>query len=134
MKSLEKISSLKPVTIYPGHGPVVKDAKAKVQQYIDHRNKRNEQILEALRLSPEPSEIEDIVKRVYVVRRLGYFSLKVYMTNLFEEIKKRFVLFLKKGLNENLFAAACMNVYNHLKWLSKEKKVGKSSLIVYLLF
>lgn len=68
MKSLEKIANLKAETIYPGHGPMVKDAKVKVQQYIDHRNKRNEQILETLRLSQDALDVEDIVKRVYVVR------------------------------------------------------------------
>lgn len=67
MNSLEKIVKLKPETIYPGHGPVVKDAKAKVKEYIDHRNKRNEQILDALRNSSEPIDVDEIVKRVYVV-------------------------------------------------------------------
>jgi ribonuclease/clavin/mitogillin len=65
MNSLERILKLKPDTIYPGHGPVVKDAKAKVQQYIDHRNKRNEQIIEAL--SSGPLDAEEIVTKVYVV-------------------------------------------------------------------
>lgn len=69
MSSLEKILKLKPEIIYPGHGPVVKDAKAKVQQYIDHRNKRNEQIIEALKDSSEPLDVQEIVKRVYVVNR-----------------------------------------------------------------
>lgn len=69
---------LKPETIYPGHGPVVRDAKSKVKEYIDHRGKRNEQILEALR--NEPLDAEEIVRRVYVVRsrfisRIEYYKL-----------------------------------------------------------
>ena len=67
MDSLEKIVKLKPDIIYPGHGPVVKDAKSKVREYIEHRNKRNEQILDALKNSNEPIDAEEIVKRVYVV-------------------------------------------------------------------
>lgn len=68
MNSLEKILKLKPDVIYPGHGPVVKDAKAKVHQYIEHRNKRNEQIIEALKVAGEPLNAEEIVKIVYAVR------------------------------------------------------------------
>lgn len=34
MKSLEKILSLKPKTIYPGHGNIITDAVEKIQYYI----------------------------------------------------------------------------------------------------
>ena len=70
MKSLEKLVSVKPHRLYPGHGPTVEDADAvaKIQMYIDHRNMRERQILEMLSenmdrwMSPM-----DLVKVIYKV-------------------------------------------------------------------
>lgn len=70
MDSLNKILGIKPEIIYPGHGPVVKDGVERIKNYIDHRNKRNEQILEALRTSDEPLEALDLVTKIYVVREI----------------------------------------------------------------
>lgn len=46
MKSLEKILSLDPCIIYPGHGPVVTEAVEKITNYIEHRNMREKQVHE----------------------------------------------------------------------------------------
>ena len=94
MNSLHKILKLNPATIYPGHGPVVKNGEERVRQYIEHRNKRNEQIMEALKSSKEPLNPEELVKIIYV------------------------------GLNENLIHAAMFNVSNHLSALLKQNRVG----------
>lgn len=76
MNSLKRILDIKPDTIYPGHGPVVKNGAERVQQYIEHRNKRNEQILEALRNSEVPLDPEELVKIIYVVKLIiPYFIL-----------------------------------------------------------
>jgi hypothetical protein len=53
----------KPASIYPAHGPKIHDGVAKIREYIDHRNKREGQILEALRAGAAP--VPTIVKRVY---------------------------------------------------------------------
>jgi ribonuclease/clavin/mitogillin len=45
--SLEKLAALRPGTLFPGHGPAVKNAMAKLREYIDHRLWREERILEA---------------------------------------------------------------------------------------
>ncbi|MBV8197973.1 MAG: hypothetical protein JO263_07545, partial [Candidatus Eremiobacteraeota bacterium] len=49
--------------IYPGHGPIVSDPPAKIDEYIEHRRMRERQILGALR--DAPSTIPEIVRRVY---------------------------------------------------------------------
>ena len=95
MISLQKILDIKPDIIYPGHGPVVRNGEERVRQYIEHRTKRNEQIIDALRKSQEPLDCDELVKLIYV------------------------------GLDERLIPAASFNVSNHLSALLKQNKVGK---------
>jgi glyoxylase-like metal-dependent hydrolase (beta-lactamase superfamily II) len=49
--------------IYGGHGPVVTAARAKIDEYIEHRRQREQQIVDALREAP--LTIPEIVHRVY---------------------------------------------------------------------
>ena len=44
MTSLEKIKSLNPSIIYPGHGPVLSDAMTTITGYIEHRMERERQV------------------------------------------------------------------------------------------
>ena len=44
MKSLEKIRSFESQVIYPGHGPVIEDPEAKINEYIYHRKEREQQV------------------------------------------------------------------------------------------
>jgi glyoxylase-like metal-dependent hydrolase (beta-lactamase superfamily II) len=49
MASLERLLTLPNLkVICPGHGPIVNDPRERLQQYIDHRNMRERQILEQL--------------------------------------------------------------------------------------
>src|SRR5262249_56250380 len=48
MDSLRRVQALGVERIYPAHGPVIEDAPAKIQEYIDHRLLRERQILDAL--------------------------------------------------------------------------------------
>lgn len=50
LSSLTRMRDLRPRAIYPGHGPVVFDAVAKVEEYLAHRHKREEQVLAALKV------------------------------------------------------------------------------------
>ncbi len=45
--SLAKLAALRPGTLFPGHGPAIKNGVAKLREYIDHRRWREERILEA---------------------------------------------------------------------------------------
>jgi flavorubredoxin len=68
MKSLTLIKSLKPVCIYPGHGPVVLDPEKHVQAYIDNRNNRERQILAALTEHKNRAmSAMDLVEVIYTV-------------------------------------------------------------------
>ncbi len=62
--SLERLLTLEPGTIYPGHGPVVPDAMAKLHEYIEHRRKREQQVLAALS-EDGPSTVDALVGRIY---------------------------------------------------------------------
>jgi len=48
MDSLRRVQGLDIRRIYPAHGPVIEDAPAKIQEYLDHRLLRERQILELL--------------------------------------------------------------------------------------
>lgn len=67
MNSLRKLIGLKPDKIYPGHGPVVKNAVAKVKEYIAHREKRSEQIIASLRASDKAKTAAELVQEIYIV-------------------------------------------------------------------
>lgn len=54
-------------TIYGGHGPVVTDPPAKIDEYIAHRQMREAQIVDALRDGPKT--IPDLVRRIYSPQR-----------------------------------------------------------------
>jgi glyoxylase-like metal-dependent hydrolase (beta-lactamase superfamily II) len=63
MRSLERLLAEEPTAIYPAHGPVIRDGRAKLREYIDHRLQREQEILTALRAGL--ATIPDIVARVY---------------------------------------------------------------------
>ncbi len=63
MRTLERLRALEPARIYPGHGPVVEDGTAKLQEYIDHRREREAQVLEALQAGLATTGA--MVKRIY---------------------------------------------------------------------
>ncbi len=56
-------------TIYGGHGPRVDDAQAKLREYIEHRQRRERELLVALASGPQT--IPQIVERIYTeVRKI----------------------------------------------------------------
>ncbi|XP_068093597.1 endoribonuclease LACTB2 isoform X3 [Hyperolius riggenbachi] len=66
MKSLERLLEVKSDKIYPGHGPVIQGAAGKIQEYITHRQAREEQIFLALQEhSGKPLTAMELVKVVY---------------------------------------------------------------------
>jgi glyoxylase-like metal-dependent hydrolase (beta-lactamase superfamily II) len=63
LASLELLLELRPERLYPGHGPPVDDAVARVEGYLAHRLDREAQVLAALAAGDRtPAEV---VARVY---------------------------------------------------------------------
>ena len=63
LTSLRRMLERDPRTIYPGHGPIVLDAKAKFREYLEHRAEREEQILAGLAAGDRT--VEALVERIY---------------------------------------------------------------------
>lgn len=94
MKTLERLLQMKLDLIYPGHGPVVRDANTRIQGYISHRTAREQQILNVFQKNVGKSYTSsELVKLVY------------------------------KEIPENVLRAAECNLLVHLKKLEKEGKV-----------
>lgn len=64
LASLRRLLTLDLALILPAHGPAVTEPYAKLQEYIDHRLLREQQILEAMQAGVE--RIPDMVRRIYI--------------------------------------------------------------------
>jgi glyoxylase-like metal-dependent hydrolase (beta-lactamase superfamily II) len=85
MRSLRRMRDLAPRTIHPGHGPLVLDAIAKLDEYLAHREERERQIVEAF--ENRTRSIEAIVPRIYAdvppeVRGLAARSVLAHLLKL----------------------------------------------------
>ena len=63
--SLERLISLGPRTIYPGHGPVVEDGVGKLNEYLQHRRRRVQQVVDALSARGS-STVGELVRAIYL--------------------------------------------------------------------
>lgn len=64
MDSLERALLEDPVDIYPAHGPRIRGGSAKIQEYLDHRRAREQQVLDAV--AAGDADPMTMVKRIYV--------------------------------------------------------------------
>jgi endoribonuclease LACTB2 len=93
MDSLRRLLALDLETIYPAHGPVIRNPKEKIGEYIAHRELRERQVLDALADGAGPLDAMAIVKKIYV------------------------------DVPEYLHPAAASSVRSHLKKLEREGRV-----------
>ena len=85
LASLRRMLERHPRTIYPGHGPVVLDGQAKLQEYLDHRADRERQVLEGL--ADGARTVDALVERIYAaypadVRELAARSVTAHLAKL----------------------------------------------------
>ena len=64
LESLATLRDLRPRLLMPAHGPVIENAEAYLTEYIDHRHKRTQQIIDHLRAVPGASA-EDLAQAIY---------------------------------------------------------------------
>ncbi|TIA55729.1 Metallo-hydrolase/oxidoreductase [Aureobasidium pullulans] len=98
MDSLQKMQHEFSGQAYPGHGPVIENGKAKIQEYIRHRQEREGQIV-------------DVLGREVEGGKKGWQSMDL-------------VRVIYKGYPENLHAPAERGVLQVLEKLKKEGRVG----------
>jgi glyoxylase-like metal-dependent hydrolase (beta-lactamase superfamily II) len=65
LESLKRVRALEPKRLLPGHGPVVVDPAALIDEYLDHRARRENEIVAALREGSRTPE--EMVPRIYGV-------------------------------------------------------------------
>lgn len=66
MDSLQRVQSLDIAEIVPAHGQVITNPPEKLAEYIAHRQKREQQILNLLHSTPQGVDIHTIVQVIYV--------------------------------------------------------------------
>ncbi len=64
LASLERVRGLRLRAIAPGHGQVIEDPRAAIDEYLAHRREREQQVLGALRAGD--TTVAAIVERLYV--------------------------------------------------------------------
>ncbi|KAI9314433.1 beta-lactamase-like protein [Dichotomocladium elegans] len=94
LQGLRRLLNLKPKRLYPGHGPVIEDGVAKINEYIEHRLLRERQVIDVLK--------SDIGKEWTAKDIAG----KIY-----------------KGLADTLFIAATRGIVLHLLKLEKDGRL-----------
>lgn len=88
MDSLRRLLALDVETIYPAHGPVIRNAKQKIREYIGHRELRERQVLAALK--DGPLEVPAIVKKIYTdvpefLHKAAAMSMRAHLRKLRDE-------------------------------------------------
>jgi glyoxylase-like metal-dependent hydrolase (beta-lactamase superfamily II) len=63
LASLQRLRQLSPLRAWPAHGPVIEDPVALIDEYLAHRQQREEQVLEALAAGADT--VAAIAARIY---------------------------------------------------------------------
>ena len=63
LETLRKLLTLDVKRLYPGHGPVIEDGPAKIQEYLSHRLAREAQVL--TELEGGSKTVEQVVRSIY---------------------------------------------------------------------
>jgi len=72
--------------LYPGHGIMIHDGAQRIQEYIYHRQTRENQIVGCLEDSP--MKVSDIVDKVYAEKKLNWILLRAAKNNVAQHLLK----------------------------------------------
>jgi len=88
LASLRRFLELPRLTaLFPAHGPILAEARGKIEEYIRHRGEREAMIVDALARSQAPQTIPEIVRAVYTdvpeaAHRLAEMSVLAHLEKL----------------------------------------------------
>ncbi|MFQ5613635.1 MAG: MBL fold metallo-hydrolase [Anaerolineae bacterium] len=89
LESLRAMLALDPALILPGHGPVIDTPRQKLQEYIDHRLRREQQVLEAIQRGLRSAK--EIARYIYADQpaalSLASLQVQAHLTKLEREGK-----------------------------------------------
>ncbi|MBI4596279.1 MAG: MBL fold metallo-hydrolase [Candidatus Tectomicrobia bacterium] len=94
LNSLRRLLNYHIERIYPGHGPIVEEGKAKIEEYIQHRLLREYQILKELQSGTK--SVKDLVKVIY-----QELDIMVHGADLHERAERSVLAHLIKLETEN---------------------------------
>ncbi|TPX60456.1 hypothetical protein SpCBS45565_g07525 [Spizellomyces sp. 'palustris'] len=98
MSSLRRILELQPGRLYPGHGPVIENGVQKIEEYIRHRQEREEQIVALLNTDPPYSK--DGKNAAWSSRQLVETIYASYPKSLYDAAEGSLLHHLNKLLSE----------------------------------
>jgi glyoxylase-like metal-dependent hydrolase (beta-lactamase superfamily II) len=92
MATLERFGELGPAVIAPGHGPIIRDPRAKIAEYIEHRRHRERNLLAILESGP--ATLQELVTQMYAdvdpgLHELATGSVRAQLAKLMAEGRVR---------------------------------------------
>lgn len=98
MDSLQRMKDQVPGRAYPGHGAVIPDSKAKIEEYIKHRQQRENEVLRALE-SAAKGELGDD-KKALTAREVVEIVYREIPKGLYDAAERGVLLILRKLYRE----------------------------------
>ncbi len=94
LRALEVVRALEAVAIAPGHGDMIGDPAAKIDEYVTHRRMREEAVAAALASAGAPLTIDELVPIVYTdvsaaLHPIARFSMWAHLRKLVEDGRAR---------------------------------------------
>lgn len=88
--ALDRVRSVGATTIAPGHGDVIHDPGAKIDEYISHRLAREQAVATALAAAARPTTVDELVRVVYsdvseTLHPIARFSLWAHLRKLVDD-------------------------------------------------
>ena len=90
LQTMDKFLRYNPSVIYPGQGPIVKDPRVKINELIQHRKEREQQIVDLLKKGPQT--VDQIVGALYTglserLMNLAKNQVKSHLIKLQNEVR-----------------------------------------------